>query len=155
MDKTRRNERQNSLADPRYVRSIEKHKRYTALKLLRFERSLLFFWIKQTTATCQSPGKTEKRNGGVKKDAIAAAITINIGAMINFEKPLGPSAQFKTLKPDRTSGREKLKSCGSGGSVPRLRGNRILCAVPCGWRRGRVRWYVRRRRCSLVPQHIV
>ena len=73
--------------------------------MLRFERSLLFFLIRQRTAVCQSLGDTENRNKAVKSDAIVGAIMIRIGEMIAFEMPSRPSAQFF-----RSSNPEDLKN---------------------------------------------
>ena len=66
----------------------------SALKLFKFERSLAFFFIKQRTAISQSLGETEKRNRAVKKEAIRGAIIRGIGAIIDFEMPSRPNAQF-------------------------------------------------------------
>ena len=68
---------------------------------------------------CQSQGKTEKRSSAVNNDAIAGAIMIRIGAMIDFEIPSRPSAQFfKSSKPEMTSDVENRNSSSSGGELP-------------------------------------
>ena len=59
--------------DARSTPFIEKHKRCTALKLLRFKRSLLIFLNKRRTAPCQSLGEIENRNKTVNNDVIAGA----------------------------------------------------------------------------------
>ena len=78
---------------------------------MRSDRSLLFFLIKQRTAICQSLGETEKRNKAENNDAIAGAIIIRIGAIIGFEIPSRPNAQFfKSLKASVTSDVENRNS---------------------------------------------
>ena len=90
--------------DKMYTICRKKLNKCTALKLLRFERSLPFFFIRQRTAISQSLGETELRNKAVKKEAIRGAIIKRIGATIDFEMPSRPNAQFfKSSKPDMTS----------------------------------------------------